>query len=71
MMLHPYNVIARHYVYTVITSGLIHKDWMHLFLTCCRFISLLLAGGCCIGHWQFGVLYVQPYIKRPAIGCKT
>ncbi len=31
MILHPYSVWRGQRVYTVITSGMIHNDWMHLF----------------------------------------
>jgi membrane associated rhomboid family serine protease len=31
MMLHPYSIARGERVWTVITSGLIHRDWMHLF----------------------------------------
>ena len=30
LILHPYSVYRKQRVYTVITSGLIHNDWMHL-----------------------------------------
>ncbi|RYY09223.1 MAG: rhomboid family intramembrane serine protease, partial [Chitinophagaceae bacterium] len=29
-MLHPYSISRRRNLYTLITSGLIHADWMHL-----------------------------------------
>jgi membrane associated rhomboid family serine protease len=31
LMLHPYTVSRGKDIHTVITSGLIHRDWMHLF----------------------------------------
>ncbi|HEY5326042.1 MAG TPA: rhomboid family intramembrane serine protease, partial [Mucilaginibacter sp.] len=31
MILHPYSVSRGRRVYTIITSGMIHNDWMHLF----------------------------------------
>lgn len=41
LILHPYNVSRGRYVYTVITSGLIHKDWMHLFFNMLSFYFFL------------------------------
>jgi membrane associated rhomboid family serine protease len=36
-MLHPYSVSRRHKVYTLLTSGLIHGDWMHLIFNMMTF----------------------------------
>jgi membrane associated rhomboid family serine protease len=63
-VLHPYSVSRNNRVYTLITSGLIHNDWMHLFfnmLSYYYFAFALEAGfgdipG--IGHWQFAMLYI-------------
>ena len=63
-ILHPYSVSRNSRVYTLITSGLIHNDWMHLFfnmLSYYYFAFALEAGfgdvpG--IGHWQFAMLYI-------------
>ncbi|MBC7399486.1 MAG: rhomboid family intramembrane serine protease [Mucilaginibacter sp.] len=62
MMLHPYSVYRKKNVFTVITSGLIHKDWMHLFFNMLSyyFFAFQLEGA--IGHWQFGLLYVASLI---------
>lgn len=61
-ILHPYSVYRKQRVYTVITSGLIHNDWMHLFFNMFSysFFAFYLEG--LIGHWQFGVLYVLSLI---------
>jgi membrane associated rhomboid family serine protease len=58
MILHPYSVARGQRVYTVITSGLIHNDYMHLFfnLFTYYFFAFPLEG--MLGHWEFGVLYV-------------
>jgi membrane associated rhomboid family serine protease len=57
-ILNPYNVSRGHKVYTVLTSGLIHKDWSHLFFNMFSyyFFAFQLEGY--LGHWQFGVLYI-------------
>jgi membrane associated rhomboid family serine protease len=61
-ILNPYGVSRGQRVYTVITSGLIHKDWNHLFFNMLSyyFFAFMLEG--MIGHWQFGVLYVLSLI---------
>jgi membrane associated rhomboid family serine protease len=56
-MLHPYNVSRGHYVYTIITSGFIHKDIMHLVFNMVSFYFFAFTLEQTIGHWQFGVLY--------------
>jgi membrane associated rhomboid family serine protease len=57
LILNPYGVSRGQRVYTVITSGLIHKDWNHLFFNMLSyyFFAFMLEG--LLGHWQFGVLY--------------
>ncbi len=61
MMLHPYSVSKGKYLYTLITSGLIHKDWMHLFnMLSFYFFAFSLEG--IIGHWQFALLYTLSLI---------
>jgi membrane associated rhomboid family serine protease len=63
LILQPYSVSRGKYVYTVVTSGFIHADWMHLFfnmLTFYFFAFILEAK--MIGHWQFGVLYMASLI---------
>jgi len=57
MMLHPYSVSKGKYVYTVITSGLIHKDWMHLLFNMLSFFFFAFQLESIIGHWQFALLY--------------
>lgn len=58
LILSPYQVYRKEKVYTLITSGLIHKDWMHLFFNMLSyyFFAFRLEG--IIGHWQFAVLYL-------------
>jgi len=57
LMLHPYSVYRREHVYTLITSGFIHKDWMHLFFNMLSFYFFAFALEPVLGSWQFGVLY--------------
>jgi len=56
-MLHPYSVSKGKKLYTFITSGLIHADWMHLFFNMFTFYAFAFNLERTIGHWQFGVLY--------------
>ncbi|MCC8424663.1 rhomboid family intramembrane serine protease [Mucilaginibacter sp. UR6-11] len=62
LMLHPYSVYRGKNVYTVITSGLIHKDWMHLFFNMISYYCFAFTLEGVIGHWQFGLLYVASLI---------
>ena len=57
-MMHPYSVYRKQNVYTLITSGFIHKDWMHLFFNMFSFYFFAFKLEQTIGHWQFGVLYL-------------
>ena len=57
-MLHPYSVSRRHKVYTLITSGLIHADWMHLIFNMITFLSFGFPLERAIGSWQFGLIYL-------------
>lgn len=56
-MLHPYSVYRREHIYTVITSGFIHKDWMHLLFNMFSFFFFAFTLERYLGHWQFGLLY--------------
>ena len=62
MILHPASVSKGYRVYTVITSGLIHNDWMHLFFNMLSFSFFAFDLEPIIGHWQFGVLYTLSLI---------
>ncbi len=62
LMLHPYSVSKGKYLYTIITSGLIHKDWMHLAFNMLSFYFFAFQLEGIIGHWQFAVLYVLSLI---------
>lgn len=63
-MLHPYSVSRGQKVYTVVTSGLIHRDWMHLLFNMLTFyffgfpLEALLASLSSWGHLQFFLIYV-------------
>ena len=56
-MLHPYSVSRRHKVYTLITSGLIHADWMHLIFNMMTFFFFAFNLEKMIGSLGFGILY--------------
>lgn len=56
-MLHPYSVSKGNSIYTLITSGLIHADWMHLFFNMFTFYAFAFTLERLMGSWQFGLLY--------------
>ncbi|WP_316848411.1 rhomboid family intramembrane serine protease [Pedobacter psychrodurus] len=56
-MLHPYSVSKGQNVYTLITSGLVHADWMHLFFNMFTFYAFAFTLESLMGSWQFGLLY--------------
>lgn len=58
MILHPYSVARKSRIYTLITSGFIHNDWMHLFFNMFSFYAFAFQLEQVIGHWQFAVLYM-------------
>jgi membrane associated rhomboid family serine protease len=57
MILHPFSVYRRQRVYTVVSSGFIHADVMHLLFNMLSYSFFAFALEPVIGHWQFGVLY--------------
>jgi membrane associated rhomboid family serine protease len=57
LMMHPYSVYRGKNVFTLITSALIHKDWMHLFFNMMSYYFFAFELEKLIGHWQFAVLY--------------
>ena len=56
-MLHPYTVSKGRNIYTIITSGLIHADWMHLFFNMFTFYAFAFALESMMGSWRFGLMY--------------
>ena len=56
-MFHPYTVSRGGKIYTFITSGLIHADWMHLFFNMFTFYFFAFRLEAMMGHWQFGLMY--------------
>ncbi|MEO7213295.1 rhomboid family intramembrane serine protease [Mucilaginibacter sp.] len=61
-ILNPYEVSRGYRVYTVITSGLIHADWNHLFFNMLSYYFFAFELEKMLGHWQFGVLYLATMI---------
>lgn len=63
-MLHPYSVSRGDRVYSLITSGLIHKDWGHLFVNMLSYfffafpLERTFAQYSDWGHFQFAGLYL-------------
>ncbi len=64
-MLHPYSVSRGRHVFTLITSGLIHRDWGHLLFNMLTFYffgfaleSMLVNLSAAWGHLHFALLYV-------------
>jgi membrane associated rhomboid family serine protease len=62
LILHPYSVYRKKKVYTVITSGLIHNDWMHLIFNMFSYYFFAFSLEKVMGHWQFGLLYAASLI---------
>jgi len=56
-MLHPYSVYRKSKIYTLITSGLIHSNWMHLIFNMITFYFFAFRLEATIGSWKFGVVY--------------
>lgn len=56
-MLHPYSVSRRHKIYTLITSGFIHADWMHLIFNMITFLSFGFGLERTIGSLNFAIIY--------------
>lgn len=56
-VLHPYSLVRERRYYTLLTSGLIHADPMHLIFNMLTFYFFAFALEREIGHWQFLVLY--------------
>jgi membrane associated rhomboid family serine protease len=69
-ILHPYSIARGQRVYTLITSGFIHADFMHLLFNMLSyyFFAFQLEAGNAnmnfsgLGHWQFAVLYIGSLI---------
>jgi len=58
LILQPFSVARGQRVYTVITSGMIHNDWMHLFFNMLSYYFFAFQLEPVLGHWQFGFLYM-------------
>lgn len=64
LMLHPYSISRGRRLFTLLTSGLIHRDWGHLLFNMLTFyffgfsLELIFASMSSWGHVQFAVLYV-------------
>ena len=56
-MFHPYTVSRGGKIWTFITSGLIHADWMHMFFNMFTFYFFAFRLETMMGHWQFGLMY--------------
>jgi len=56
-ILHPYSFARGEGWYTIITSGLIHRDWSHLLFNMMSYYFFAFTLETYIGHWQFGLLY--------------
>jgi membrane associated rhomboid family serine protease len=58
MILNPYHVSKGSEIYTLLTSGFIHKDWMHLIFNMMTYYFFAFQLEAIIGHWQFALLYI-------------
>jgi membrane associated rhomboid family serine protease len=61
-ILHPYSLSRGEGLYTVLTSGLIHRDWAHLLFNMMSYYFFAFTLEVYLGHWQFGLLYVASLI---------
>jgi membrane associated rhomboid family serine protease len=61
-ILHPYNVSKGKQLYTLITSGFIHVDYMHLFFNMLSYYFFAFSLERAMGHWQFALLYILSLI---------
>jgi len=57
-ILHPYYVYQGKKLHTLITSGFIHLDFMHLFFNMFTFYYFAAPIEVALGHWQFALLYI-------------
>ncbi len=57
-MMHPYSVYRKAKMYTLITSGMIHANWMHLIFNMFTFYFFAFKLEQTIGHWQFALVYI-------------
>ncbi len=57
-ILHPASVYRGKNLYTLITSGFIHADLMHLFFNMFTFYFFAFTLEATLGHWQFTMLYL-------------
>ena len=57
-ILHTYSVYRGKSLHTLITSGFIHADWMHLFFNMFSFYFFAFTLEGILGHWQFTLLYL-------------
>lgn len=62
LLLHPYSVFRGEKVFTVITSGFIHRDWTHLIFNMVSYFFFAFRLEQYLGHWQFGMLYMVSLI---------
>jgi len=68
LMLHPYSVYRKQRVYTILTSGMIHKDWGHLLFNMITFyyfgfgLESIFVASSPWGHTQFAMLYLLSLI---------
>ena len=62
LMLHPHSVYRGSKVYTIITSGFIHRDWMHLFFNMLTYYFFAFTLEAYLGHLQFAFLYMVSLI---------
>lgn len=57
-ILHPAAVAKKRKLYTLFTSGLIHKDWMHLLFNMFTYYFFAFQLEQMIGSLRFGIIYV-------------
>jgi membrane associated rhomboid family serine protease len=61
-MLHPYSIGKGRDYHTLLTSGLVHANWMHLFFNMFTFFFFAFPLEAMLGHWQFATIYILALI---------
>lgn len=69
LILHPYGIVHHKEYYRLVTSDLVHIDWLHLALNeaalyvCCANLEEVLRSRSAIGSWQFLLIYLCSYFS--------
>lgn len=67
-MLYPYGMVRTRNYQPLLTSGLIHADWMHLAFNMMTFYFFAPLLEFQMGHWQFLVVYMAALLLSGLMG---